>query len=59
MDVLAVKQACKFAKEYALQNGPIVSTIFLNLTPNQLEDCHMFTGLRMFAPITYKHIFQL
>ncbi|CAL9210818.1 unnamed protein product [Musa hybrid cultivar] len=24
MDVLAVKQACKFAKEYALQNGPII-----------------------------------
>jgi len=25
MDVLAVKQACKFAKEHALKNGPIVS----------------------------------
>lgn len=25
MDVLAVKQACKFAKEHALENGPIVS----------------------------------
>lgn len=25
MDVLAVKQACKFAKEHALANGPIVS----------------------------------
>ncbi|KAJ4961457.1 hypothetical protein NE237_021367 [Protea cynaroides] len=24
MDVLAVKQACKFAKEYVLQNGPII-----------------------------------
>lgn len=24
MDVLAVKQACKFAKEYALKNGPII-----------------------------------
>ncbi|THU73856.1 hypothetical protein C4D60_Mb04t27260 [Musa balbisiana] len=24
MDVLAVKEACKFAKEYALQNGPII-----------------------------------
>jgi hypothetical protein len=26
MDVLAVKQACKFAKEHALKNGPLVST---------------------------------
>jgi pyruvate dehydrogenase E1 component alpha subunit len=25
MDVLAVKQACKFAKDHALENGPIVS----------------------------------
>ena len=25
MDVLAVKQACRFAKEYVLKNGPIVS----------------------------------
>jgi pyruvate dehydrogenase E1 component alpha subunit len=25
MDVLAVKQACKFAKEHVLENGPIVS----------------------------------
>jgi len=24
MDVLAVKQACRFAKEYAVKNGPIV-----------------------------------
>lgn len=28
MDVLAVKQACKFAKEHALKNGPIVSNFF-------------------------------
>lgn len=28
MDVLAVKQACKFAKEHALANGPIVSYLF-------------------------------
>ena len=27
MDVLAVKQACKFAKEHALKNGPIVSRL--------------------------------
>lgn len=27
MDALAVKQACKFAKEHALKNGPIVSTL--------------------------------
>jgi hypothetical protein len=27
MDVLAVKQACKFAKEHAIANGPIVSCI--------------------------------
>ncbi|KAF8399356.1 hypothetical protein HHK36_015221 [Tetracentron sinense] len=26
MDAFAVKQACKFAKEHALKNGPIVST---------------------------------
>lgn len=25
MDVFAVKQACKYAKEHALKNGPIVS----------------------------------
>lgn len=25
MDALAVKQACKFAKEHVLKNGPIVS----------------------------------
>jgi hypothetical protein len=25
MDVLAVKQACKFAKDHVLENGPIVS----------------------------------
>lgn len=33
MDALAVKQACKFAKEFALKNGPIVSkfTSFLYL----------------------------
>ncbi|MBA0692708.1 hypothetical protein Goari_010245 [Gossypium aridum] len=27
MDALAVKQACKFAKEHALKNGPIISSI--------------------------------
>jgi|JXWR01.1.fsa_nt_gb TPP-dependent pyruvate/acetoin dehydrogenase alpha subunit len=27
MDVLAVKQACKFAKEHAIANGPIVSKL--------------------------------
>ncbi|KAF3586092.1 hypothetical protein F2Q69_00027480 [Brassica cretica] len=27
MDVLAVKQACKFAKEHALKNGPILSLL--------------------------------
>lgn len=26
MDAFAVKQACKFAKEHALKNGPIVSS---------------------------------
>lgn len=31
MDALAVKQACKFAKEHALKNGPIVSLSFLVL----------------------------
>ena len=29
MDVLAVKQACRFAKEHALKNGPIVSLLIL------------------------------
>uniref|UniRef100_A0A804PCS8 Dehydrogenase E1 component domain-containing protein n=1 Tax=Zea mays TaxID=4577 RepID=A0A804PCS8_MAIZE len=29
MDVLAVKQACKFAKDHAVANGPIVSTMNL------------------------------
>lgn len=28
MDALAVKQACMFAKEYALKNGPIVSEYY-------------------------------
>jgi hypothetical protein len=27
MDVFAVKQACKFAKDHAVANGPIVSTV--------------------------------
>ena len=27
MDAFAVKQACKFAKEHALKNGPIVSIL--------------------------------
>jgi uncharacterized membrane protein len=27
MDVLAVKQACKFAKDHAVANGPIVSIV--------------------------------
>lgn len=30
MDALAVKQACKFAKEHALKNGPIVSFALLS-----------------------------
>lgn len=30
MDALAVKQVCKFAKEHALKNGPIVSFIELS-----------------------------
>lgn len=29
MDAFAVKQACKFAKEHALKNGPIVSLFAL------------------------------
>jgi pyruvate dehydrogenase E1 component alpha subunit len=29
MDVLTVKQACKFAKDHAVANGPIVSTMNL------------------------------
>lgn len=32
MDALAVKQACTFAKEHALKNGPIVS-LFIQLLP--------------------------
>ncbi|TYG72978.1 hypothetical protein ES288_D04G063900v1 [Gossypium darwinii] len=32
MDALAVKQACTFAKEHALKNGPIVS-LFILLLP--------------------------
>lgn len=42
MDVLAVKEACKFAKEYALQNGPIVSNMLLNPALIHLEVCHVF-----------------
>ena len=30
MDALAVKQACKFAKEFVLKNGPLVSFILWN-----------------------------
>lgn len=29
MDCLAVKQAVKYAKEYALKNGPFVSSVFI------------------------------
>lgn len=29
MDALAVKQACRFAKDYALKNGPLVSFVSL------------------------------
>jgi len=47
MDVLAVKQACKFAKEHALKNGPLVSKVtciylyeylFLKLLLNDVPD---------------------
>lgn len=47
MDVLAVKQACKFAKEHALKNGPLVSKVtsiylyeylFLKLLLNNVLD---------------------
>jgi hypothetical protein len=31
MDVFAVKQACKFAKDHAVANGPIVRTVKLCL----------------------------
>lgn len=43
MDVLAVKQACKFAKEYVLKNGPIVSICF---RPSVLDlfGFHFFKG---------------
>jgi len=42
MDALAVKQACKFAKEHALKNGPIVSITaapvgFMKSIPNQYD----------------------
>lgn len=29
MDALAVKQACRFAKDHALKNGPLVSFVSL------------------------------
>jgi len=32
MDALAVKQACKFAKEHALKNGPLVRTYTTDLS---------------------------
>ena len=31
MDAFAVKQACKFAKEHALKNGPIVRKLISHL----------------------------
>lgn len=34
MDALAVKQACKFAKEHALKNGPFVS-LHISLSVNK------------------------
>lgn len=37
MDALAVKQAVKFAKEYALQNGPLVSSRPLLWTGERLQ----------------------
>lgn len=43
MDALAVKQACKFAKEHALNNGPIVSSSVLFLfTMNQFYECNQY-----------------
>ncbi|KAJ4871166.1 thiamine diphosphate-binding fold protein [Raphanus sativus] len=36
MDAFTVKQACKFAKEYALKNGPIVR----NDEPEKLKEDH-------------------
>ena len=40
MDALAVKQACKFAKEHALKNGPIVS--FLSIKCIMVAKGNMF-----------------
>lgn len=41
MDAFAVKQACKFAKEHALKNGPIVSLtrIFCFFFPLSVTFC--------------------
>nr|VDC61953.1 unnamed protein product [Brassica rapa] len=57
MDVLAVKQACKFAKEHALKNGPIVTHFLLigkTQTPNKtiiLEmDTYRYHGHSMSDP---------
>lgn len=38
MDALAVKQACRFAKEHALKNGPIVSLLILLPTYSILKN---------------------
>jgi hypothetical protein len=37
MDVLAVKQACKFAKDHVLENGPIVSISEITLIFSHMD----------------------
>lgn len=62
MDAFAVKHACKFAKEHALKNGPIVSfSLLLSDTPLSLGQLNIPTSnflpsylcLKVFCIIDY------
>lgn len=45
MDVFAVKQACKFAKEHALKNGPIVSYFSICYSDIFLIPCANYSNM--------------
>lgn len=63
MDAFAVKQACKFAKEHALKNGPIVSfSLLLSGTPLPRGQLNIATSsqvtyvLKVFCLVSYSYL---